>query len=507
MLCHPSSQTIPTTTSKENSTQSAIVNPGVRDLEQEIDKVSKLRNIATALQDKYDILVIAVKKSLEDHCIDVKDAKRLIKECLKRKACVVSNLVPCIDILEKANDFESFFDFRSNHDFIGYLNYKLLKKLAVLVKNDKEIKKHFFGYEKEYAKLLASTSFQDLIPLFNEQSDSSPTAPLGLPYISFHFEKPWLPTCVYTWVSTFGEFSWSEDAFLKQLRKKCVIVTYAILPCVFDDVMRDLTDPVILKKLKDKGITVIELPQEEKDSQIEDNSNEGLISSGNSQERSSIIKTAKDTLPTTLTREVSMPQGHSRTATFEVKTKIKSYSLIAIVNPENLTQPAIVNPGVRDLEQKIDKVSKLRNIATALQDKYDILVIAVKKSLEDHCIDVKDAKRLIKGCLKRKACVVSNLMPCIGILEKTNDFESFFDFLSNHDFIGYLNYKLLKKLAVLVKNDKDIKMDFFGYEKEYAKLLASTSFQDLIPFFEEQSDSSPTAPLGLPYISFRFEKP
>ncbi|XP_019852216.1 PREDICTED: ankyrin repeat and SOCS box protein 3-like [Amphimedon queenslandica] len=64
--------------------------------------------------------------------------------------------------------------------------------------------------------------------------------------------------------------------------------------------MRDLTDPVILKKLKDKGITVIELPQEEKDSQIEDNSNKGLISSGNSQERSSIIKTAKDTLPNTL---------------------------------------------------------------------------------------------------------------------------------------------------------------------------------------------------------------
>ena len=215
------------------------------------------------MQDKYDILVIAVKKSLQDHHIDVKDAKRLIKGCLKRKARVVSDLKPCIGILEKANDFESFFDFLSNYDFIGYLNYKLLKKLAKLVNDDKEIKRHFFDYEKEYAKLLASTSFEDLIPLFEEQSDSSPTAPLGLPYISFHLERPWLLNMVYTWVSTFGEFSWSEDAFLKQLRKNCVIVTYAILPCVLDDVMRDLNNPVILKNLQDKGVTVIELPQEE----------------------------------------------------------------------------------------------------------------------------------------------------------------------------------------------------------------------------------------------------
>ena len=224
-----------------------------------------MRNIATALQDKYDILVLALKKSLEDHCIDIKDAKRLIKGCLKRKACVVSDLMPCIGILEKANDFESFFDFLSNYDFIGYLNYKLLKKLAELVKDDREIKKHFFDYEKEYAKLLASTSFEDLIPLFEEHSDSSPTAPLGLPYISFRLERPWLLTSVYTWISTFGKFSWSYYAFLKQLRKKCIIITYAILPCVLDDVMRDLKDPVILKKLEDEGVTVIELPQDEED--------------------------------------------------------------------------------------------------------------------------------------------------------------------------------------------------------------------------------------------------
>ena len=214
---------------------------------------------------KFDPLELAVKKSLEIHGIDIEDAKHFIKGCLKRKAHAVPELMPCIDILEKVNDFKSFFDFLEEHDFIGYLNYMLLKILVTeLVKNDVKLNQLFVDYEKEYAKLLSAASFQELIPFFEQQSDLSPTAPLGLPYISFRLEKPWLVTSVYTWVSTFGEFSWSYYALLKQLRKNCIIITYAILPCVLDDVMRDLKDPVILKKLKDKGVTVIELPQEEK---------------------------------------------------------------------------------------------------------------------------------------------------------------------------------------------------------------------------------------------------
>ena len=217
------------------------------------------------MQDKYDSLVLAVKQSLEDNSVNVEDAKMLINGCFKRKARRVPELIPCIDILEKVNDFKSLFSFLIKYDFIGYLNYKLLKKLTELVKDD-EIKKSFFEYEKKYAELLSAASFQDLIPLFEKQSDLSPTAPLGLPYVSFCVEKPDSFTSAHDCLSTFDEFSWSPDTFLKQLQNKCIIITYAILPCVLDDVMRDLKDPVILKKLEDKGITVveiIELPQGE----------------------------------------------------------------------------------------------------------------------------------------------------------------------------------------------------------------------------------------------------
>ena len=239
-----------------------IVLVGVHNLECEVDQISKLRDIANELQDKYGFLVLAVKNSLESNCIDVEDAKLLIREHLKRKARVVPMLISCIDILEMAYDFKSFFEFLSKYDFIGYLNYKLLKAVSQLV-NDDEVNQHFVQYEKEYAKLLSAASFTNLIPLFEQQSDLSPTAPLGLPYVTFRLESPWLLTSVYTWISTFGQFSWSYYALLKQLRKNCVIITYAILPSVVDDVIRDLKDPVTLKRFKDEGITVIELPQEE----------------------------------------------------------------------------------------------------------------------------------------------------------------------------------------------------------------------------------------------------
>uniref|UniRef100_A0A1X7US61 Death domain-containing protein n=1 Tax=Amphimedon queenslandica TaxID=400682 RepID=A0A1X7US61_AMPQE len=256
-------------------------NPGVRDLELKINEVSGLQEIAYKLQGQFDSLVLAVKKSLESHCNNIEDAKVLIKGCLKRKARVVAELMFCIDKLGEVNDFKSFFEFLSDYDFIGYLNYKLLKKLIVeFAKDDDEIKDRFIGYEEEYVKLLSAASFQNFIPFFEKNSDLSPTAPLGLPLISFRLEKPWLITSILTWVSTYGAFSWLEYAYLKQLRAGSIIITYAILPCVLDDVMRDLKNPVILRKLKDNDITVIELPQEEEETQLESTAKRKLISTG-----------------------------------------------------------------------------------------------------------------------------------------------------------------------------------------------------------------------------------
>ena len=228
-----------------------------------MDRLSILKPITYSLRQKYIYLVVAVRRSLRDHGAKLEDAKLLLKECFKDKAREHPQLKEVTNSLQKVQDFNNLFDFLSDHHFIGYLNYNLLKSLSKLIPHDYDLMNQVDDYEKEYAELLHEISCNELVHLFDQSSDLSPTVPVGLPFVSFHLDSPWLPYRFYVWVLTLGKLSWSYYAFLKQLRKNCVIITYAILPCVLDDAMRDLKDPVILKELKDKGVTVIELPQEE----------------------------------------------------------------------------------------------------------------------------------------------------------------------------------------------------------------------------------------------------
>ena len=236
---------------------------GVHEMEALMDRLSILKPITYSLRQKYIDLVVAVRRSLRYHGAKLEDAKLLLKEYFKDKTRKHPQLKEVSNSLQKVQDFNNLFNFLSDHHFIGYLNYNLLKRLSKLIPHDHDLVNQVDDYEKKYAELLHQISCNELVHLFDQWSDLSPTVPVGLPFVSFRLDSPWLLYRFYTWVSTFGKFSWSYYAFLSQLKMNCIIITYAILPFVLDDVMRDLKDPVILKELKDKGVTIIELPQEE----------------------------------------------------------------------------------------------------------------------------------------------------------------------------------------------------------------------------------------------------
>ena len=228
-------------------------------MQAKMDRINKLKSTAYSLRQKYYDLVPAVMQSLIDYNVDVERAKVMIREFLKGEA---PQLKECINHLEKVPDYNTLFSFLSKNNFIGYLNYVLLKRLSKLVSHDIDLMNKIDGYEKEYSELLDKASCSNLLHLFNEWSIYSPTAPVGLPRFSFCLDESWLDEKFSDWVIIYDEFSWSSESFLAQLRKNCIIVTYAIPPSVLDDVMRDLSDPVMLKKLEDRGVTVFELPQE-----------------------------------------------------------------------------------------------------------------------------------------------------------------------------------------------------------------------------------------------------
>ena len=230
-----------------------------------MDQQSELKPIACRLGENYCVLVPAVRQSLINHKVDLEGAKLMIKCCLQVETRPSPQLIEYINRLQKLHDFDSLFHFLTDNNFIGYLNYKLLKRLSqLIIPSDIDLMNKIDEYEQKYSELLGKASCANLLNLFKEWSDLSPTAPIGLPRVSFHLDKSWLDSLFIEWWRIYDKFAWSSKSFLKQLRKNCIIITYVILPSVLDDVMKDLSDPVILEILASKGVTVFELPQERK---------------------------------------------------------------------------------------------------------------------------------------------------------------------------------------------------------------------------------------------------
>ena len=231
------------------------------EMEDKVAQQHELKETAYVLRQKYIVLEAAVLQSLIDQKSNIDVAKQSIKRCVKREGRESDP-----ELTKRINEIDNFpdlFDFLSQKNYISYLNYKILKRLSELTPQDDGIKKRVDDYETKYARFLDKIYCHELVDSFNEYRDLSPTAPVGLPYVTFRLATPWLHERFYTWITTFGKFSWSEYTFLMQLRKSSIIITYAILPCILDEAIQDLKDPSILAKLKNDGITVVELPAQE----------------------------------------------------------------------------------------------------------------------------------------------------------------------------------------------------------------------------------------------------
>ena len=168
-----------------------------------------------------------------------------------------------INALDRIELVDQLFDFLTDRHFIGYLNYTLLKKFSDLT-NDSELKKKFDEYEEEYKELLNSSSFKCLIGMFESYLHYRPITAVGLPKMTVRLEHPWTERSVYAFHEYFNNrFSWTNSLAADEYSTNCILITYAILPFVLPDVMRDLTKPAIIQELKDNGITIVQLPQEQ----------------------------------------------------------------------------------------------------------------------------------------------------------------------------------------------------------------------------------------------------
>ena len=58
----------------------------------------------------------------------------------------------------------------------------------------------------------------------------------------------------------FFGYSWFESCLLRELKRNCVVLTYAVLPSVVHDVLESLKSPDVQQTFQDMGVR-IELPE------------------------------------------------------------------------------------------------------------------------------------------------------------------------------------------------------------------------------------------------------
>ena len=154
--------------------------------------------------------------------------------------------------------------FLRRHGFVSYQNYEVLAHIIqCLWKEDKEIVAQLEDYIKKYEEFERELSLSQLEEVNHE--DLQPNVPSGLPEFSLRTNGD---TNARQWRDYLTRFPWSIFTFLKNLIPGSIIMTYVALPCIVSDVLRDLTDPVILGELESIGVTVVLLPQRSQTSKV-----------------------------------------------------------------------------------------------------------------------------------------------------------------------------------------------------------------------------------------------
>ena len=155
--------------------------------------------------------------------------------------------------------------FLREHGFVSYQNYGLLAHIVrCLWKEDQEIVDLLEDYIKKYEEFERELSLSQLEEVSHEEG-LQPRVPSGLPEFSLRTNGD---TSVHQWRDYLRRFPWSIYTLLKSLIPGSIILTYVALPCIVSDVLRDLTDPVILRELESIGVTVVLLPQPSQTSEV-----------------------------------------------------------------------------------------------------------------------------------------------------------------------------------------------------------------------------------------------
>ena len=172
----------------------------------------------------------------------------------------------------------------------------------------------------------------------------------------------------------------------------------------------------------------------------------------------------------------------------------------------NIDDICVYVGSLTNLLRRIDEVRELKKIAELLRNRFHKLPYKVKNSLLSNGISLDEVTSFVDQELKVDIRIKGETGMDIyrHKLRKMKDMDSFFDYLKEHDFYGYLNYVPLKRIAKLAEDEK-IRRKFKEYEELYVKLISKATFKNIMSIFHENPDLKSVAPIGLPNIVFHLD--
>ena len=207
------------------------------------------------LKSKFHRLFLAVYDTVNKD-IDIAKLKfhvqvLLINEKDSSQSVIIEQYLKEVKEKETSSDILVFLN---KYDFISYRNPHVLRIIVEsLLFHNQELVTQMNQYTNDCEEF--ELTLEELRQISHDE-DLGPRAPSGLQEFSFKTNGD----CSFTqWQKTYSETcQWSGHTLLKSVNPGCVIMTYVALPCVVSTVMKDLSDPVFLEKLKSKGVTVVQ---------------------------------------------------------------------------------------------------------------------------------------------------------------------------------------------------------------------------------------------------------
>ena len=219
--------------------------------------VRDVARIVNLLKNKFSSLVARFCHISRLKIVYIEDLTAIIKtQLVDHYGRDSPEVMVCLQEIHLIQSTDEYYDFLRNKGYLGYLNYGLLRPIAEIL-NEKSLIIAINGYQSSYKKLLKEPSIKEMMHVFIHDPSLCPSSAIGLPEIVFDLDNPWPEKSVITWDEYYyTKFPWAKSTLMQQMEKKCIRLRYAVLPCVYDDILDNIHNEQLVKELKRNNITL-----------------------------------------------------------------------------------------------------------------------------------------------------------------------------------------------------------------------------------------------------------